>query len=73
MISDEEIAKNVSDLMLEFAARLNASTAVVRDRCPTEEFHKYRRAVGQVMGDMLLEIMNPIYQRHPKLKPARLR
>jgi hypothetical protein len=29
-------------------------------------------AVGKVMGEILLGIMNPLYQRHPNLKPKEL-
>ena len=73
MIANEKIAKEISELMLDYGARLNASTALVRDNCATEEVHVYRKAVGKVMGEMLLAIMNPLYERHPNLVPPELR
>ena len=73
MINDESVAKQISDLMLEYGARLDASVALVRGRCTEDEFRAYRSAVGEVMGAMLLEIMNPLYARHPALKPDGLR
>ena len=30
-------------------------------------------AVGQIIGEMFVEIMNPIYAEHPDLKPPQLR
>jgi hypothetical protein len=72
MIESEAVAKSISDLMVDCSARLNASTAYVRDNCTAEEFKIYRRAVGKVMGEILLEIMNPLYEKHPSLKPSEL-
>jgi hypothetical protein len=73
VIENEEVARQISDLMVEFGGRLDASVALVRDRGTPEELQIYRRAVGNVMADMLLEIMNPLYARHPGLKPAGLK
>ena len=73
MISDPAIAKKISDLMLEFGSRLDASVADVADHCKADELNRYRQAVGSVMADMLIEIMNPLYAMHPEIKPAELR
>jgi hypothetical protein len=73
MIDNEEVARQVSDLMLEFGRRLNASTALVQDHSSPAEFHVYREAVAKIMADMLLDIMNPLYARHPSLKPPQLK
>jgi len=72
MIRDARIAKQVSDLMIEFSGRLDGSIATVRDQCSPEEFAAYRRAVGRIMGEMLLEVLNPLYAEHPALKPAEM-
>ncbi len=72
MIRDARIAKEVSDLMIEFSGGLDRSIATVRDQCSPEEFAAYRRAVGRVMGEMLLEVLNPLYSEHPALKPAEM-
>lgn len=73
MIEDESVAKQISDLMLEFAARLDGSVLLVKDCCSEEELNVYRRGVGEIMGNMLTEITNPLYKRHPTLKPKQLR
>jgi hypothetical protein len=72
MFESEMIAANVSDLLLEFGARLDASVELVMKNCSTEEFQQYRTAVAKVMAEMLLGIMNPVYAQHPKLKPKQL-
>lgn len=72
MINDSAIAKEISDLMLKYGARLDASVAQVQKRASAQEFEAYRAAIGKILGAMLLEVMNPLYARHPHLKPDRL-
>lgn len=73
MIDNEEVARQVSDLMIEFGRRLNTSVALIQDHGSPEEFHVYREAIAKIMADMLLDIMNPLYARHPNLKPPGLK
>ncbi|HEX4267791.1 MAG TPA: hypothetical protein VHY36_07895 [Steroidobacteraceae bacterium] len=70
MTEDERIAKQISDLMLEFGPRLDRSA---RTPAPKIELNVYRSGVDEIMGKMLTEIMNPLYKRHPTLKPKGLR
>ena len=73
MISSRDVAERVSALMLEVGAKLDASVADVEASCPKSEVSDYRRAVGKMMGAMLLDVMNPLYAAHPSLKPKDLR
>lgn len=69
MISNLVIARQISNLMLEISAKIDKSIALVQTNCPAEEFHEYRRAAGWVMGEALLEVLNPLYEKHSFLKP----
>jgi hypothetical protein len=73
MIQNEVIAREISELMVEYGRRLNESVARVQQHCSNDELKVYRIAVGKVMGEMLLEIMNPLYAEHPNLKPVGLK
>jgi hypothetical protein len=73
MIEDETNARKISELMLDYGARLDASVEAMQSTLPPNEFRSYRRVIGGVMAEMLLKIMNPIYQRHPSLKPPELK
>jgi hypothetical protein len=73
VISNKATAQLISALMLDFGRRLDASVLSVQETCTPEEFRAYRRAVGKVMGDMLLEVLNPLYVTHPELKPRELK
>ena len=72
MIENQAIAKQISLLMLEIGAKLDASVIDAKPYLQNSEFLAYRRAVGRLMGIMLLEVMNPLYQQHPDLKPSQL-
>ena len=72
MISNALIARQISDLMIEFQGRLNSSIITVEEKCPSEEVKAYRRAVGKIMGEMLLEVLNPLYAERPSMKPPEL-
>ena len=67
-----DVAEAINKLMLEYGAQLDASVRLVMDSCSPSEFEAYRGAVGQIMGTMLLDVMNPIYREHPDLKPPQL-
>jgi hypothetical protein len=72
MIKNREIAEKISALMLQLGAEIDNSIALVKGNCTEEEFVTYRKGAGKVMADILLEIMNPIYDVHPDLKPREL-
>jgi hypothetical protein len=40
--------------------------------CSGDETEKYKRMIGQSMGCMLLDVINPIVELYPDLKPPRL-
>lgn len=70
MVRNESVASDVAQLMLECTTRLDGSVALVQEKCSHEEFNAYRLAVGKVLGEILLEVLNPLYEEHPELKPS---
>lgn len=72
MFKDKTVAVEISALMLEIGAKLDNSVSLVQKSCDEFELNAYRSAVGEIMGRMLIDIMNPIYKQHPELKPEQL-
>lgn len=70
MIRNKSVARQVSELMIEFSARIDRSILTVQENCSPEEFKTYRLASAKILAEMLLEVMNPLYADHPDLKPA---
>jgi hypothetical protein len=72
MFQDKMVAANVNDTMLQVGRLLDASLAQTQSVVSAQEFEAYRIIVARLLGEMLLEVMNPIYQTHPELKPDEL-
>ncbi len=69
MLASADTAKKVNELLVQCLTNLNESARLVQVEASEEEFKGYRRAVGAVMGELLLEVLNPLYSEHPELKP----
>jgi hypothetical protein len=58
--------------MLDISGQLDESVAAVKRTCPPEEFESYRRTVGKILSQVLLDVLNLLYAEHPTLKPPGL-
>ena len=69
---NREDAEALSILFLQIASRLDQSAAFVRDKETKENWDKYRHAVGHVMAAVSLDLAEPLWARHPDLRPQQL-
>ncbi len=69
MITNPETAKKISALMLDTFNRLDESIVTVRENCTPEEAAAYEKAIGRVVGPIVMDVLEPLYQQHPALKP----
>jgi len=69
MISKPEIAKQVSDSMLDLFNRLEGSLAAVKENCPPEESAAYVKATTRIADGIVMDVLEPLYNEHPALKP----
>jgi hypothetical protein len=67
-----EAARKIVNLLIKQGAEQNAILAEVQTICSDDEFERYRRMIGQSMGCMLLDVINPIVELYPDLKPTQL-
>ena len=70
---DFKIAEKVYEIMEKISGELDESIRYVMESCSHEDFVNYRRAAGNVMGLIYMDIMIPIHDEHPKLIPESLR
>jgi hypothetical protein len=70
MLSNSETAKRVSELMLDIFRRVDESVAMVRESCPEQEAATYSKAVGKVAGAVVMDVLEPLYEKNPNLKPS---
>jgi hypothetical protein len=72
MISSSDSAKALLNLLFEASGTLDTSVAVAQEACPEAEFLEYRRAIGNVLGDMWDQVIQPLLENHPHLTPEGL-
>jgi hypothetical protein len=70
MISNSSTAKQISELMLDVFRRVDESVTSVKETCPPEEAAAYQKAVGKVAGPIVMDVLEPLYAKHPALKPS---
>jgi hypothetical protein len=69
---NKHTAEKVHKLMLDISSQLDESVAFVQKECPVEEFTVYRRAIGNILGEVWDTILRPLYEEHPDLRPREL-
>jgi hypothetical protein len=69
VIKDSIAAKQVSDLMMDTFIRLSDSCHQVKERCSPEEYKAYVKAIAKLTGYINFNLMEPLYEEHPELKP----
>lgn len=69
----QDAAKIILDVMIRNVAEQDAALIKIQSLCTAEEFNEYRHMIGKSMGEMLVEIINPIVARYPELKPSQMK
>jgi hypothetical protein len=69
----EETARKISKMMLQMGLDLNESAILVQDTESQPEFVRYRKALGNILSEMLTEVLNPIFAERPELAPEEMR
>jgi hypothetical protein len=67
-----EAAKKLLSIALRHASEQDAALVELQKICSEDEFNQYEKMVGESMGTMLLEIINPIVAKYPDLEPPEL-
>jgi hypothetical protein len=66
-------AEKIEKIMRDVSGELDESIRIARDNTNDHEFVLYRRLVGKLMGEIFVEILQPIYSQYPELTPENLR
>jgi hypothetical protein len=69
MVENLEVAKQLAEAFKESFAAIDRSAAIVREKCSKEEVDEYLKAIAPVCGEIIFSLMEPLYARHPGLKP----
>jgi len=69
---NKNIAEKTSILALQISGKLTNQLCDIENECSEDEFKLFRNRIARVLAEILTEIMNPIYNEHPDLKPKEL-
>ena len=72
MIDNEAAAKHVSELLLEINNRLIETIRTVDQSSSAEQSLLYKKGIGKIVNAIFEVILEPIYEKHPDLKPPGL-
>jgi hypothetical protein len=73
MLADRDTARQVEQIMRECSAALNESIRLVMEKCSEQEFKHYRKVIGDITGNIYLEVIRPLHLRFPDLEPDGLK
>ncbi|CAN0421894.1 unnamed protein product [Phaeothamnion confervicola] len=64
-----ELAKKLGDEANDILGRLDSTGHWVKESCSKEEFEWYKKLVTPVMASVVLDLLNPFYEKYPEAKP----
>jgi hypothetical protein len=67
-----EAAKIILDTVMRHSGEQNNALLDIQPLCTEEEFSSYKQMIGRSMGEMLVEVINPILRDYPDLTPPEL-
>ena len=69
MIADRETARVLIKAAFKGFAGLNDALFQIAPSLSEQELGQTKAAVGQTMGEIIFQIVNPILKQHPELTP----
>ena len=70
MMKNPDVAKQISELMLDISDRISQSVASTKSQFPAGESAAYQRAAAKVISAVQQEVLGPLYAEHPSLRPV---
>ena len=73
MIESTELATSLSASGEHFIGELSSVLNTAKTTCNAEEWERIKRAIGIVIGTLEVEVLWPLYKKHPDLEPESLK
>lgn len=70
---DKATALQVDRLARQAQGDLNDALLIVKTNCSSEEFSKLRAVIGNLMGAIVIDLLQPLYAEHPDIVPPELK
>lgn len=69
---DKNAAIRICELADELLSKAASLLDVVNNSCLQEEQGRFHAALGTVIGEVDVEILEPVYKQYPELRPSGL-
>jgi hypothetical protein len=70
MIKNKDVAASVNSKLRNCYQLLEESIAEVNRTCDEEQAKAYRQKIGSLFTILVFDLMEPLYQAHPELRPS---
>jgi hypothetical protein len=70
---EHNVAREITELMFKINGEINNSLFIVQQSSDEVSYGRYKAAVANIMGEILIEILNPIFKQYPDLIPDELK
>jgi hypothetical protein len=70
VISDRDVAADVSKLLQQTFQTLGESVVDINRRGSEVEAAAYREKIGDIFYIIVFKLLEPLYEQHPHLKPS---
>jgi hypothetical protein len=70
MISNPDVARHVSELMIGIYRQVEVSLDNVKEHASPEEFAADHKSLKNLLCGIVMDVLDPPYKKHPDLKPA---
>jgi hypothetical protein len=70
MIESKDVAASVNSKLRNCYQLLEESIVEVNRTCDEEQAKSYRQKIGSLFTILVFDLMEPLYQAHPELKPS---
>jgi hypothetical protein len=64
-----ELATKITSDLVKISGDFDETLRLIETNCNQDEFRSYRKAFGNLMGTMYLDILEPLFKEHPSLIP----
>jgi len=64
-----ELVRKLGDEANDILGRLDTTGHWVKNSCSAEEFEWYKKLVAPVMAALVIDLLNPLYEKYPDAKP----
>jgi hypothetical protein len=69
----KDLAERLTRDLLAASGKLDQSVSVLMETADEEFFRRYRRAVGEAMGTIYIEILRDVFRQYPELEPESMK